>query len=273
MIKLEFPADRPDIARSLGQALIDIANSNDQPQLQAGTSSPYTEEQLDFDLVRATTEISTSTGPVETAPVKSEVEEHTAESEATNYSAPAENADGAAQTVEPISSTPSENSVNADTLGVVFDGNFCGKAKDPFYTSGKRKGQWKKKKGVSDEDYDAWYQSQLEPGVMAAGGMFNNGELLEEASIQPETPQTSSASLLAASPTVQEQPSTGPKDGGELMVWVSEQQAAGKLTQDELNSSWQANGVGSPADLFGPNAEQTVVAIYTYLSSLVAQKV
>lgn len=84
-------------------------------------------------------------------------------------------ADGGAPEVEPgeeekpeapkeVTATPEpqvEDAPVVDENGVAKNPDFCANAKDPFYGSGKRKGQWKKGKGVSDEDYDAWYQSQL----------------------------------------------------------------------------------------------------------------
>lgn len=50
-----------------------------------------------------------------------------------------------------------------DKKGVSFIPAVCGEAKDPFYASGPRKGQWKKKRGatVTDAEYDAAYNLAL----------------------------------------------------------------------------------------------------------------
>ena len=47
-----------------------------------------------------------------------------------------------------------------DHNGVEKNAEFCGNAASPFYGSGKRKGQWKKRQGVADEAYDEWYAEE-----------------------------------------------------------------------------------------------------------------
>lgn len=46
-----------------------------------------------------------------------------------------------------------------DEKGVLFDERLCDSRKK-FYAYGAKQGQWKKKKGVPEEEYDAWYLMQ-----------------------------------------------------------------------------------------------------------------
>lgn len=51
-----------------------------------------------------------------------------------------------------------------DDKGVAFNEDYCAKAKEPFYTSGPKTGQWKKRQKVEQAAYDAWYAEQLNDG-------------------------------------------------------------------------------------------------------------
>lgn len=53
---------------------------------------------------------------------------------------------------------------SVDEKGVGYDPEYCADAAKPFYSSGARKGQWKKrggKSGPTEEAYDNWYADQL----------------------------------------------------------------------------------------------------------------
>lgn len=136
-----------------------------------------------------------------------------------------------------------------DALGVAFNTEFCGKAKDPFYGSGKRKGQWKKLRGVTDEQYDAWYIVQLEPGAA-----------------QETADQVDTSTAFGAAPAAEVTPA--PTDCGSFMGWVSAKQAAGLLTQDDIGNAYTLAGV-QVTDLFPPNdpatVEKHVTALYMAL--------
>lgn len=149
--------------------------------------------------------------------------------------------------------TPSEaskGSAEVDEKGVAFNGDFCGRAKEPFYGTGKAKGQWKKKVGVSQDDYDAWY----------AGELFGDGETDEE-----ET-EIDTAGAFGG------QADTAPAvtDAGQLMGWIAEMQTAGKLQQTDVNAAYVMTGV-QVQDLFQPaTAADAVAKVYGVLSAKVA---
>jgi len=241
MIKIEFPADRPDIALALGTALTEIAKL--QVGKQAAAPKPVEE--------------STVAESTESQPVATE-HEHT----------------GTAQTAETSSTDPSTSSAPAslfdqsdatdlDEKGVPFNAEFCGKAKDPFYGSGKRKGQWKKRKGVDDAVYDAWYAQELSnaasPGDTTAA----------------EPAPVDTAGAFGGAPTQQApanaapQGEPAPADCGSFMGWCSAKQAAGLLTQDDIGQAYAGANI-QVTDLFPPNDEQTVAQHVATLFNVLA---
>lgn len=246
MIKIEFPADRPDIAEAMSAALADIAKGNytvlrkDTPEKTAEVAPSVQEEP--------------PTGAeTEEAPKSESLFESTAD--AFTPSQPEETEaepTGTAPTAEPDLSAPSTSGAPVDTKGVAFDANYCGQAKDPYYATGKRSGQWKKRKGVDDADYDAWYSSQLGDSAPA--------------------PEVNTSAAFGA-PAEQPEVTTAPTTTGEFMGWVSELQAAGRLTQEHVNQAYAANGLGINA-LFPPNTEEQIAAniakLYEALSHVAA---
>lgn len=197
MIKIEFPADRADLARAFGAALLSIGGEEKAPKSLAEESTPP---------------------PLEAEPT------------------------GTAPTAESEPSAPSETNAaaEADSNGVPFNPAFCGRAAEPFYATGKMAGQWKKRKGVDQSEYDAWYARQLS---------------------EPE-PEQVNASTAFKAPAVEQEPV--PADAGELMVWVSNKQQAGVLTQDQFDAAFAAAGIGMQ-DLFGPNSATAVPAVFAEL--------
>lgn len=143
-----------------------------------------------------------------------------------------------------------------DQHGVAFNVHYCGEAQDPFYSSGKRSGQWKKKRGVSDKDYDDWYAEELaelrgeeshQPGPVNTAGAFGNGQ------------------------AQQQNQAAAPQDTGEFMGWVSEKQAGGLITQDDIQQAYNQAGV-QVTDLFPPNDPQTIAGRIRQLYDLLAPK-
>ena len=132
----------------------------------------------------------------------------------------------------------------ADVDGVEFDPQYCAKAAEPFYKSGKRKGQWKKGKGISDAVYDLWHKRGL-PETVDSGAAFN------------QTDQTVVADVQA------------PTDAGAFMLWISEQQAAGKLDQPVVDAAYAQAGITVPM-LFDVDAEKVagyVATLHNILTS------
>ena len=224
MIKIEFPADRMDMAEHIGRALLNI--------------SRHIEEEVE---------------PLRPPP-PSLFDGPTDETRNADSAVEAGAAIGIAQTAEPDSSTPTETDAPVDPNGVAFDAGYCGKAKDPFYATGKRAGQWKKRKGISDGVYDAWYEDQL-------AGIGPPPDYSE--------PQVDTASAFGAPATDQVPTPSAPKTMGDFMVWVSEQQAAGTLNQLQINEAYGRAGM-TPNDLFqGSPAEieSRIAALYNILSA------
>ena len=76
------------------------------------------------------------------------------------------------ETADAQSTAPSEG---VDLKGVEFNADYCGASKDaPFMASGKTKGQWKRKRHVSQEAYDEWYAGELEE---VGGSDSNDGTM------------------------------------------------------------------------------------------------
>lgn len=147
-------------------------------------------------------------------------------------------------------------STEVDPHGVVFNAEFCGKAKQPFYASGARKGQWKKRQGVAEEAYDAWYASQ--PKADAGQGATTSEEHVNTAG--------AFGGNANSAPDVQT-----PTDCGAFMGWVSGKQAAGLLTQEDIGNAYTTAGV-QVTDLFPPNDPATVEGHVRALHALLVGK-
>lgn len=154
------------------------------------------------------------------------------------------------------------NDAPRDTKGVPFDSNFCGQAKDPYYGSGKRAGQWKKRKGVDDAAYDTWYAEKLAKLAPPAGQQ-------EEAPVNTAGAFAPPAAAGGATPPPPAA-SNAPQDTGSFMGWVSEKQAAGALTQEQVNAAWAEAGV-EMGDLFNKAPEEVAANIKKVYDVLVAK--
>lgn len=143
-----------------------------------------------------------------------------------------------ATTVNPVS--PADTRVDAN--GVGFNATFCGNAAKPFYGSGKRSGQWKRRQGADEGVYDTWYAEQL--ALVAS----ENPGVAEDEPIN--TAGAFGGEQQAASDPI-------PEDCGAFMGWVSAKQAAGLLTQGDIGEAYSQAGI-QVTDLFPPNDEGTV---------------
>lgn len=150
-----------------------------------------------------------------------------------------------------------------DQHGVAFNNHYCGEAQDPFYSSGKRSGQWKKKRGVSDNDYDDWYAEEL--------AELRGGQTADEDSHQPSQVNSAAAFGGGGGGGQQQAQTTAPQDTGEFMGWVSEKQAGGLITQDDIQQAYTQAGV-QVTDLFPPNDPQTIASRIRQLYDLLASK-
>lgn len=219
MIKIEFPADRYDIAAAFGRALLAIGACNvEAPSLSdSGYIAPHYEAgpptELDQDY------------PVATELVQP----------------------------EPY---PTANHKGVDLHGVAFDPAFCADAAEPFYSTGARSGQWKKKRGVDDAAYDEWYASQRAPSAM--------GEP------EDEEPVNTARAFGTTTPAVVEQTPT-PRDAGQFMGWVAEKQAAGRLTSADVTVAYSSAGV-NVGQLFPPNPPEQIAQHIALLYQILSAK-
>jgi len=143
-------------------------------------------------------------------------------------------------------SEPSEGvAKRVDPNGVPFNAEYCAEAKVPFYASGPHKGRWKKRKGVSEDEYTGWYVTTL-------SSLLEDPEHLAKSS----GPVDTAGAFCNAAPEGTTS-NSAPQTCGEFMGWVSNQQVAGVISQDDIAAAYTAAGVGV-TDLFPPNDEQTV---------------
>lgn len=148
-----------------------------------------------------------------------------------------------------------------DTKGVAFNADFCGNAAEPFYGTGPRAGQWKKRKGVDDAAYDKWYEDALL--ALAPAGTLT--ETSEDDDTPP--PVNTGAAFSSTTPAAGGAPAgkPAPQTAGEFMAWVSEKQAGGSLSQAQIQAAYGMAGV-QVADLFTPDA----AAVATHVGNLYA---
>ena len=153
-----------------------------------------------------------------------------------------------------------EQPAQVDTKKVPFNAEFCGNAAKPFYASGPRNGQWKKRQGVDDAAYDAWYTEQTALLLaQTAGG-------------DDDEPVNTAGAFGTGDDSGAAQAEPAPTDCGGFMGWVSAQQAANLLTQDDIGEAYKAVGV-AVTDLFPPNDEATVAGHVAKLYQFLLAKV
>lgn len=240
MIKIEFPANRADIALALGAALTTIGGGavcravGMAPELAAGYGGQTEGGHLADDYTDRPETAETVTGP--------------------------------ATSTEPAPVATAVQDAEVDTKGVAKDPAFCANAKDPFYATGKRAGQWKKRQGVADDAYDIWYEDQLEA---VSGGLRDDAAADEEAAPPVDAAAAFAPSTQQAAPVDPDVP----KDCGTFMGWVAKMQASGAVSQEQVGAAYSTAGL-EVADLFGPDAAavaQNVATLYGILSAQVAR--
>lgn len=218
MIKIEFPAHRTDIAHAIGKALCGLTDEAINPGILAGSAA--------IGALQPAPEVPVSAASEETTP-EPNVEE--------------------TAVADVVASEPVEERPTVDEFGVEFDEEYCGKAKNPFYDSGARKGQWKKRKGVSDTRYNDWHAHMREDGT-----------------------ETDTAAAFGAK-SESEPAEPIPTTCGEFMGWASAKQAAGLLTQDDIGRAYQQAG-WVVTDLFPPADDDTVAARVGILYNILASQ-
>jgi hypothetical protein len=136
-----------------------------------------------------------------------------------------------------------------DENGVPHNDKYCVglKAQNKFYKSGANKGSWIKGKGVDVSAYNEWYASALPD--------------------EPEAkPDTSAAFGSKPEPSAD---SNAPRTAGELTKWVSENQQANNLTQDDIKAAYEATGL-SAVQLFQGTDDEKAEKVATLHACLTA---
>lgn len=241
MFKLEFDAANKPLAAAIGAALVSYGKN----MTEIGDALVETADAVAALANEAVEKTAQELKLSESAGIATQQSTSTEDPDAAGTSATAEtNAD-----------------VKRDLKGVAFNADYCGNAAKPFYGSGKKKDQWKKKQGVDEDAYDEWYATEL---------LGANIQTTEEDSQPIDT--AAAFSNNTGQETVSD-PSQGeaPTDAGELMAWVSEQQTAGHLTPQDVQNAYTAASV-AVQDLFDPSkAEDAVKAVYGELSAQVGK--
>lgn len=238
MIKLEFDGTDRTVAAALGRALLEIAGEAVAP---AGSSLKdvhvhYTAETPDGG------EVSTDT-PTPDEPPAAEVEER----------------DDAAP----------ESNGQVDCNRVPHNADMCSSGKNPFYTSGANEGQWKKRRGIAEAVFNKWYTDQLvEVDVPEQTDTSpDTAGAFQQPTMHDQYPNAASAFSGGQQQTAPEEPV--PSDCGEFMGWVSERQAAGVLTAEQIGAAYAHFGI-QVVDLFPPTPAEQVAQhvrnMHAYLS-------
>lgn len=176
---------------------------------------------------------------------------------------------GAQTEHKPAAATTGEPDLaRTDTKGVNFNPEYCGEAAKPFYGSSKRLGQWKKRQGVADAVYDAWYAEQLAALTTTAeveeeidtATAFGNNDTVTDTTTAEEILQAETEDI--------------PTDAGALMGWASEHQVAGRLNPNWLGEAYVKLGI-TVVDLFPPNSPEDIKErtfnVYQLVSARVQQ--
>lgn len=260
MIKIEFPADRKDIALAIGKALTEIGQGAVVPAAAVDSVEVGNDAHTETSAASVT-----ETQTAAAAGATSESTSQTSSDAADTGGATDPNADSTSQAAtqeqKAAGAHAAGDGVQVDEKGVPFNGEFCGKAAVPFYGSGKKKGQWKKRQGVDEDAYDEWYAEAL------LGANIVEEEPEDTAQTETTSDGNIAASMFAASDA--QNAAAGedvPQDAGQLMKWVSEQQAAGNITQQQVTDAYTAlqlpfDAVMNPAYPVADNC----AAIYNHL--------
>ena len=238
MIKIEFPSDRPDIARHLGAALTAIGSDN--ATLTADNAFSF--ERL---LENLSVELNVPVELLRGKALNAEVSDTTEQDTASVIGDAGSNDNGGFNQEE---LDESETLGKRDPKGVAFNVRLCANASKPFYASGgKRSGQWKKRQGVGDDEYEGWYANEL---ANLAPATSDEGD---ESNINTADAFGGQGGGDTAAPAV-------PHDAGTLMAWVSEMQSAGRVTQEMVNAAYTQAGI-TMTDIFeGPGKTPDVIA-------------
>lgn len=237
MFKLEFPANNKTLAAAIGRALVEYAGGTVAGPVVIG-SEEHTAiiAEVPANVVELGKEL------------RQEVK--TASAEFYEKDRSTEEVHAELTSAKPGDKTDRNN---VDEKGVGKNPDFCGNAQIPFNQSGKKKGQWKKKAGVDEALYDAWYASELvnTPTPVVKDTPVDTGKAFSGKDTAATIDKTFN-------------------DAGEFMAWIAEQQTAELLTQGDIDSAYQMTST-QVHDLFNPQLfPDAVAAVYGFLAPIAA---
>jgi hypothetical protein len=268
MIKIEFPADRTDIAAAIGRALLEIGGVEvetvttaqcppEGPKNCRCVQVPVNESDIAAiqpgDTVSIETENGTYTGTASDVLLNPGPDEVAiGPRPGSVFADPTETMQALGKDLDAAGTLP-----QVDPKGVAFNAAMCGISAKPFYETGKTSGQWKKRRGVDQAAYDAWYAEQLEQGA---------------AQTTVDTAPVDTAGAFGTTDAQHTDPfhTHAPTTCGDFMGWASAKQAAKLLTQDDIGLAYTAAGLVI-TDLFPPNGDaviaERVAILYAALSA------
>lgn len=233
LVTISFPAENKELAECIGMALKRYGQQSADKVFDLGGASELSEE-------LQSSKLPPGTVATVVPSVSSPLIDNTGNED-----------DSTTPALDPAVTTPTVNATTGevDQNGVAKNPHYCGTAQDPFYASGKRAGQWKKRKGVSDEDYDAWYAS-AKANVHAQSATTTEGQ---------QDPVNTAVAFGDAQQTVETQDPELFTDFNLFIRWASEMQTAGHIVQEDIDAAYKLNNV-TMMDLIppSPNAAQNV---------------
>ncbi len=197
-IKIEIPSDNKELAGAIGRALSEYAGGATTGRVSAtieNTSNAPRGIEVNAEDLTAKAEDDSLGG------INSEMEQQFQET-----------VDGP-QTNEQAAAGAQSTGGKVDEKGVPFIPAICGNATIPCYASGARKGQWKKLRGVSEQEYDQVY-------ALALGQVANTGTAQQQA----DTNEQSAEEVFGGQQQQQNAANTGQQQ--QLQQQLQQQQTA-----------------------------------------------
>ena len=272
-IKIEIPSDKAhlSLALAIGEALVKYAGGSTAIASTIEIAAVLTEEAAPKS-AETVTELasSTETSTLEAATVKTAPSEEAGNGIASGV----ETSEGAGNSQTKLTDASTGDApLEVDEHGVAKNPTFCGNAAKPFNASGKKKGQWKKRQGVAEADYDTWYAEAL-AAVVADPVITEGGDNVTPIDTsnafggnQNQGQQQNNGQVVG-----QQQGGLTFKDAGDFMQWLSEQQAAENITSGDIDSAYAATCT-SMGDLFDPSKSAgAIVEVYGFLSNLIGNQ-
>jgi len=158
-IKIEIPADYPLLIKAVGESLAGYK----------GEANSFAKEvthplEVKLDASKAIEQVADAQIPVDQLSNTSAAEDMAGQDDDAGKSEQSTAELGAGGAHVAPGTHPSQDSTGkwlTDHNGVVHIPAVCGNAEKPFYASGPTKGQWKRKVGVTEENYAAVYANAL----------------------------------------------------------------------------------------------------------------